>query len=116
MTRAVPRFSRQPPRRASLIVLGLGALIATVLASGWRPLTPDAQLAVAFGARTACSCRHVSNRSLDDCQKDLGPGMGLVWLSEEESDRSVTASVPLLASETATYRRGWGCMLEPLHE
>jgi hypothetical protein len=26
--------------------------------------------------------------------------------------RSVTARFPLLASQTATYREGWGCVLE----
>jgi hypothetical protein len=39
--------------------------------------------------------------------------MELVTLSEEPAAKSVTASFPLLASTTATYREGWGCVLEP---
>jgi hypothetical protein len=38
--------------------------------------------------------------------------MSLVRLSEDDRAKSVTASVPLLASETATYREGFGCVLE----
>ena len=38
--------------------------------------------------------------------------MELVSLSEDARARSVTARFPLLARETATYREGWGCVLE----
>jgi len=38
--------------------------------------------------------------------------MGLIGLSEDEASRSVTASFPLLASQTATYREGYGCVLQ----
>jgi hypothetical protein len=42
--------------------------------------------------------------------------MELVFLSDNQSTRSVTARVPLLASATATYREGFGCVLEPWKE
>ena len=67
----------------------------------------------AFGARTACSCRYIAGRSLEDCEKDFEPGMELVFLSDDEDEKSVTATVPLLASQTARYREGFGCVLEP---
>ena len=38
--------------------------------------------------------------------------MELVSLSEDTKDKSVTARFPLIASETATYREGYGCVLE----
>jgi hypothetical protein len=39
-------------------------------------------------------------------------GMGAVFLSEDAERKSVTARVPVMASATATYRKGWGCVLE----
>ena len=65
-----------------------------------------------YGARVACSCRFVGGRDLKDCEKDFEPGMALVSLAEDEDAKSVTASVPLLASQTATFKEGYGCLLE----
>ena len=66
----------------------------------------------AYAARVACSCRYVAGRSLDDCGKDKLDGMELVMLSENESSRSVTASIPFVASDMASYREGYGCVLK----
>ena len=38
--------------------------------------------------------------------------MELISLSEDAEAKSVTASFPLLESQTATYREGYGCVLE----
>jgi hypothetical protein len=67
----------------------------------------------AFGARTACACRYVAGRSLSDCKKDFEPGMQAVFLRDDGDARSVTAFVPLLASETARFKPGYGCLLDP---
>ena len=67
----------------------------------------------AFGARTACACRYIAGRSLGDCKKDFEPGMQVVFLRDDAEDRSVTAYVPLLASETARFKPGYGCLLDP---
>ena len=32
--------------------------------------------------------------------------------SEDAEAKSVTASIPLIASDTATYREGYGCLLQ----
>ena len=99
--------------RVLLGVLVLGGALA------WFYRTPIAgytSTGAAFGARTACSCRYVAGRGLEDCEKDFEPGMELVFLSDDEAEKSVTARVPLLASETATYREGFGCVLEPWDE
>lgn len=94
--------------------LGLGlALVAGLLVWFWGPLNAYARTGAAVGARVACSCRYVGGRELGDCKKDFEPGMELVMLSEDAEAKSVTASFPLLASETATYRPGLGCQLEP---
>ena len=39
--------------------------------------------------------------------------MRLVMLSEDAEARSVTARVPLIASQTARWRPGQGCALDP---
>jgi hypothetical protein len=42
--------------------------------------------------------------------------MDLITLSEDRATKSVTARFPLIAVQTATYRDGWGCVLEPWSE
>ncbi len=39
--------------------------------------------------------------------------MELVSLSEDAEARSVTARMLILASDTAAYREGYGCVLQP---
>lgn len=95
-----------------LVVLALGVAAAFL----WPPLHGYALTGASYGARVACSCRFVGGRSLGDCRKDFEPGMDLITLSEEPATRSVTARFPLVASQTATYREGWGCVLEPWGE
>ncbi len=100
----------------SRLVLGVVVLLA-LAAWFYRDSLQDQALAgTAFGARVGCSCRYIGGRSLEDCRKDFEPGMGLISLSEDDDAKSVTASVPLLASQTATYREGYGCVLEPWDE
>ena len=89
-------------------MLALGALVWF-----WRPLNAWGTAGAAYGARVACSCRHIQERSLGDCRNDFKPGMTLIRLSEDAEARSVTASLPLLVSQTATFRPGEGCLLEP---
>ena len=94
------------------LALGLVVLAAGL---GWfyhGQVMDQALAGTAYGARVACSCRFVGGRDLGDCRKDFEPGMSMVTLSENDQAKSVTASVPLLASQTATYREGFGCVLE----
>ena len=88
-------------------------LAVAVLGYAYRgPVLGYSQAGTAYGARVACSCRYVDGRELQSCRQDMERGMGIVFLSEDESSKSVTARVPLLASTTARYRKGWGCVLE----
>ncbi len=66
----------------------------------------------AYSAHVTCSCRYIAGRSLEDCKKDRLAGMELVSLSSDEEAKSVTARYPLFPSVTATYRKGYGCVLE----
>lgn len=112
MATANPVTDKAATLRRRALWLGL-ALIFGLLAWFWSPLHAYARTGASYGARVACSCRFVGGRSLGDCRKDFEPGMELVMLSEDDAAKSVTARFPLLSSQTATYRPGFGCQLEP---
>lgn len=78
-----------------------------------EPVMGFSTLATSYGARTACACRYVAGRDLDQCRTDFEPGMGIVFLSEDDDLREVTARIPLISAQTARYSPGAGCMLEP---
>lgn len=104
--------------RRSWWLRALFALAVLAGAFGWiyrEPIAGYSTTGAAFGARTACACRYVAGRDLADCKKDFEPGMALVFLSDDEEARSVTARVPLFASDTARYREGYGCVLDRWH-
>lgn len=94
------------------IVLGLAAALIV----GWWLFGANArayaQAGTGYAAKNACACRHISGRELSHCRDDFISGMGLIMLTEDTQERSVTASVPLIASNTAQYRQGFGCVLE----
>jgi hypothetical protein len=90
-------------------------VIAILLGLGWHYRAPAqgyANVSTAYMARVACSCRFVAGRGLEDCAKDRLEGMELVTLAEDVERKSVTARFPLLASDTAIYRKGYGCVLQ----
>ena len=93
-------------------IAGLLALAAAALFAYRGPIRGYAAAGTAYGARVACSCRFVAGRSLEDCAKDKVAGMELIRLSEDEAARSVTASFPLIHSDTARLQDGYGCVLE----
>ena len=107
------RTATGKPRIWPRALFALAVLVAAVAWFYREPIAGYTTTGAAFGARTACSCRYLAGRGLEDCAKDFEPGMELVFLSEDEEARSVTARVPLIASATATYRDGFGCVLEP---
>ncbi|MFM5894272.1 MAG: hypothetical protein ACKOQM_07560 [Novosphingobium sp.] len=112
MATANPASDPKARLRRRALWFGL-ALLALLLARFWAPLHAYARTGAAYGARVACSCRYVGGRELGDCRKDFEPGMELVMLSEDDAAKTVTARYPLVASQTATYRPGFGCQLEP---
>jgi hypothetical protein len=106
-----PQARRRPARRPLLWLALIVALAA--LAWFWGPLTAQAQAGAAYGARIGCSCHFVGSRPLDQCRDDFMPGMGLVTLSQDDEEQSVTARVFPIASETVRYRKGQGCAFIP---
>ena len=116
---------RKPPRagarkgrfwpRARLFLIAAGVLVA--LGFFYRgPVVQQARLGAAYAAKSGCSCRYVDGREGGSCRSDFEPGMELVMVSADDDAKSVTARVPGLASETARWRRGWGCMLDPWND
>lgn len=95
---------------AAIMLLALCALLAW----NWAAFRARAELGAAFGARVTCSCRYVEGRAMGSCKADKEPGMALVALTDHADERRVEASVPLLASRSARYRPGWGCLLDPM--
>ena len=105
------------PGRAGRRWLLLLPLLATLLAGGWLGLkysSTGKRAAVGAGylAHVVCSCRYVGNRDMASCMTDLEPGMDIVKVTEDSRQRSITASVPLLASRTARYDPEFGCALD----
>ena len=112
MAKAPTSNARSATRKGWWLV---ATILAVTLVAGWHfwaPVTGYANAASAYSARVVCSCRFVAGRSHDDCPKDRLGGMELVTLIDDEPAKSVTARFPLLASDTATYREGYGCVLE----
>lgn len=116
MAKSSTRNSRTRSRRWPYAVLVLFVILAFAYWYYRVPLNGYAGAGTAYSARVACSCRFVAGRDLDSCEDDLMPGMEMVFLSADEDARSVTARVPLLASDTARYREGYGCVLESWDE
>ncbi len=114
MAKSPTRARRRRTARKGLWVLAIVALAIGVAAFAFRePIRGYGSIASAYSARVACSCRYVAERSLEDCAKDKLGGMEAVTLVEKPATKSVTARFPLVASATATYREGYGCVLEP---
>jgi hypothetical protein len=114
MATAKPIASTSPVRRRWVrrAVLALAMLVFASIAWFRQPLGDYATTGAAYGARVGCSCRFVEGRSLADCRKDFEPGMALVRLSEDAEVKSVTAGIPLMKHQTATFHEGEGCVLE----
>lgn len=106
------RHAGKKRRKLRLLAAVLGAL-AVAAWYYYASLASYSRGAASFAARTACSCHFIGGRDLSQCRDDLEPGMGLVMLSVNEDAKSVTARLLPFSSQKASYRKGWGCLLEP---
>lgn len=110
-------FEQDKPRqgfaRPGLLLIALLLLIAVWAALKLPDFAARAELGSAYAARMGCSCHFVEERAIDSCESDLESAAWMVSMEADEEARSVTASVPMLASRTARFRSGWGCLFEP---
>ncbi|MFN3473085.1 MAG: hypothetical protein ACK4ZW_03470 [Blastomonas sp.] len=93
------------------VLLVIAAMIVAALIYAWPAMRAYSQTGAAYSARIVCSCRYIGGRGLEDCEKDLEPGMEVVSLSEAAQAKRIDATVPLMASESAEFREGFGCVL-----
>jgi hypothetical protein len=104
---------RQPARWGRNLVL-LALLVAAMLTAWfWTRMRGTAQVRASYAAQTGCLCRFTAQRSLASCQGDPGIQQSWVGLHEDASAHSLTASVPLLATQTARWSPETGCVLDP---
>jgi len=113
MATAKPNISGRPRRWKGRLVRWALLLAVALLAWFWKPIHSHAAAVASESARVGCPCRFIAGRDMESCRRDFQHGMGPVILSEDAEEKSVTAWVPLLSSQTATYREGQGCVLEP---
>lgn len=92
-----------------ILVILLGAAFVYAMR-----MKPTMELGVGYGAHVICSCRYIGGRDMESCYNDYEPGMEMISVTEDEENKRITASVPLLASRSAQFREGLGCVLEPL--
>ena len=102
------------PSRSVVTKAVIALLLAGLAGLVWYgpAIRQSAVTGTAYGARMACSCRYIAGRSLKDCRKDFEPGMALISLWEDEASHSITARLPLVASATARFQPGPGCVLD----
>ncbi|WP_428028507.1 hypothetical protein [Altererythrobacter sp.] len=112
MAKAGTRSSPSKPRRGLWILLAIITAVTALCFHYRAQALGFAQAATAYSARVACSCRFVAGRGMKDCAKDKPQGTELVTLVDDVEARSVTARFPLIASDTASYREGYGCVLK----
>ena len=102
---------KRPWLVGSIVVLLVLLIAAIVYAIRMRPTL---QLGVGYGAHVICSCRYIGGRDMESCDNDYEPGMEPIMIDDDEEEKRVTAYVPILASRSAQFREGLGCVLEPL--
>jgi hypothetical protein len=98
-----------------LLVTGLVVLLIATGAA-WlyvSSLTPQLELGVGYAARVACGCRYIEGRPLDQCPSDFEAGMEPIRLRDDPATKTVTASVPVIASRSARFDPVLGCQPEP---
>ena len=95
------------------LLVVLAAIGGTVAWFYGEAIAGYSQASTAYAAKYTCSCRFIGGREIGQCREDLLDGMGALWISEDAGEQSVTASVPLIESTTATFGEGEGCVLEP---
>ena len=98
-------------RIAVYVIIFFALVLLAVFLYNFAFIKGQLNVGTAYGARVACSCHYIGGRDITDCEKDFEPGMEVIGLSLDDEKKRVTASAPFLASATAEFREGWGCIM-----
>src|SRR3546814_3649288 len=112
MIRRPPRSTRTDTRLPYTTLFR--SLLLGLLIWKFPDFKAQAELGSAYAARIGCSCRYVEGRSLESCQTDFEPGMEMVSISDDPATKTITGSVPLLASRSAHYAGASGCLINQI--
>ena len=93
-------------------VLGIVAIAAVAAYMLIASRRPQLELGVGYAARVGCGCHYIGGRPLGDCHKDFEPGMEPIRLADNPATKTITASVPLIATRKARYDPILGCQPE----
>jgi hypothetical protein len=104
---------RQPVRWGRNLALLALLVAAIVTAWFWTRMRVTAEARASYAAQTGCLCRYTARRSMASCQGDANVKQTWVGLHEDAPTRSLTATVPLLATQTARWSPEGGCVLDP---
>jgi hypothetical protein len=103
---------RQPVRWGRNLTI-LALLVASALTAWfWTRMRVAAEVRASYAAQTGCLCRYSAGRSLVSCQGDASVKQSWVGLHEDAPAHTLTASVPLLATQTARWSTQGGCVLD----
>ncbi len=94
------------------IALLLLALIVLYVAMQFPVFQKKAELGSAYAAQVGCSCHFIEGRSIASCMDDMESGAWMVSMAANDSEGTVTGSVPILASRTARHDAIMGCQLQ----
>lgn len=110
----MPRGTQNRPglRKAGMLIGVVLALVALWFVWNFNHYRSRAELAAAYGARVGCACRYVENRTMQSCTADISGASRFVSASDDPDEKTVHARVLPLASATARYRPGFGCLLD----
>jgi hypothetical protein len=92
-------------------------LLLSLVVGGWfglkhSSLGQQAELGAGYIAHVICSCRYVGNRDMASCRTDFEAGTEIVTVSEDVGERTIVATVPLLARREARFDPEFGCALD----
>jgi hypothetical protein len=106
---AAPPTIPAAPRRRLWPWLLLAAVLG-VAVWYYPTLKAQAEVGSAYAARIGCSCRYVQGREMDSCTRDFEPGMEIISVADDPETKTVTGSVPMMASRSARYQGASGCV------
>lgn len=96
-----------------LVIVSVVLLCAAAAYQVWlKPQLTYAKIAASYGAKKFCSCLHVAELTVDQCQADFSEDVSMATFIPEDNG----ARVEFLGghiSARAEFREGLGCTLQP---